>query len=306
MILCCGEALIDFLPRETRDGALAYQPFPGGSVFNTAIALGRLGITTGFLGGLSTDFFADQLRATLDASHVDYSFAPVSDRYTIAAFVKITDGHARYVFVDEGSACRSITVEQLPVLSADITALHMGSIPLIPEPSGTTFETLCRRESPSRVISFDPNIRAGLIKDKPAHVARMARLAGMADLVKLSDEDMTWLAPGASEAAFAEDWLKLGAGIVTITRGGDGATAYTKRFKADVAPVKVKIADTVGAGDTFTAGTLAALSAAGLLTKPALAAINQAALEKALAFAARAAAVTCSRPGADPPWAREL
>jgi fructokinase len=306
MILCCGEALIDFLPRETRDGAAAYQPSPGGSVFNTAVALGRLGIRTGFLGGLSTDFFADQLRATLDASHVDYSFAPVSDRYTIAAFVKITDGHARYVFVDEGSACRSITVEQLPNLAPAITALHMGSIPLIPEPSGTTFETLCRRESPTRVISFDPNIRSGLIRDKQAHVARMARLAAMADLVKLSDEDLAWMAPGATEEAFAADWLKAGAKVVTITRGGDGATAYTSRFKSDVAPVKVKIADTVGAGDTFTAGTLAALSAAGLLTKPAIASITQTALEKALTFAARAAAVTCSRPGADPPWAKEL
>jgi fructokinase len=306
MILCCGEALIDFLPRETRDGALAYQPFSGGSVFNTAMALGRLGLPVGFFGGMSSDFFGDQLRATLSASNVDYSFAPVSDRYTIAAFVKLTDGHARYVFVDEGSACRSITVDDLPVLSPAITALHMGSIPLIPEPSGTTIETLCARESASRVISLDPNIRAGLIKDRQAHVARIARMAANADIVKLSDEDLAWIAPDGDEQNFARDWLARGAKILVITRGGDGATAYTARFKAEAAPVKVKVADTVGAGDTFTAGTLAALSGAGLLTKDGLASIRQAALEKAIAFAARAAAVTCSRPGADPPWAREL
>jgi fructokinase len=306
MILCCGEALIDFLPRETKDGALAYQPFSGGSVFNTAMALGRLGVETGFFGGMSSDFFGDQLRATLSESNVDYSFAPVSERYTIAAFVKLTDGHARYVFVDEGSACRSIELDDLPVLSPAITALHMGSIPLIPEPSGTTIETLCARESDSRVISLDPNIRPGLVKDKAAHIARIARMAAHADIMKLSDEDLNWIAPEADEQNFARDWLARGTKVLIVTRGGEGATAYTKSFKAETAPVKVKVADTVGAGDTFTAGTLAALSKANQLTKEALASVNQKSLEKAIAFAARAAAVTVSRPGADPPWAKEL
>src|SRR5437870_4675891 len=142
MILCCGEALIDFLPRETREGALAFQPFVGGSVFNTAIALGRLAVPVGFFGGLSTDFFGDQLREALTASRVDYSFAPISERYTILAFVKLVGGQARYSFIDEGSACRMIAISDLPRFEDQVAAIHMGSFPLMAEPSGTTLEAL--------------------------------------------------------------------------------------------------------------------------------------------------------------------
>jgi fructokinase len=187
-----------------------------------------------------------------------------------------------------------------------VKALHFGSISLIPEPGGGTLETLMKREAKSRVISLDPNIRPGQIKDRRAHLARLSRMIAMADIVKISDEDVMWMTGKNEFSKTARKWLKSGAKIVIVTKGGDGVEAFTANFSIAQKAVKVKVADTVGAGDTFTAGLLTALTKAKLLDKKKLAAISQADLEAALAFAAKAAAVTVSRPGADPPWANEL
>ena len=306
MIVCCGEALIDFLPRKAADGGSAYQPFCGGSVFNTAIALGRLGLPTGFFSGLSADFFGDMLREGLKASNVDLRFAKVWDKPSTLAFVKLVDGHARYSFFDDNSASRMLTRKDWPKFGTPVTALHFGSISLIPDPGGATLEALMKREAKKRVVSLDPNIRPGQIRDRRSHLARLRRMIAMADLVKVSDEDVVWMTGGRDFEKAARSWLRLGARVVVITKGGEGVLAFTRRFALALPAVPVTVADTVGAGDTFTAGLLAALSRAGLLDKTALAAISEDALGAALAFAARAAAVTCSRPGADPPWAHEL
>lgn len=302
MIVCCGEALIDFLPREGG----TYQPLNGGSIFNTAIALGRLGVATGFFSGLSTDFFGDSLKQGLKASGVDLKYVKVWDRPTTLAFVKFDGGHARYSFFDDNSASRMLVKKDLPKLAAKVTALHFGSISLIPEPGGATLEVLMKRETKTRVISLDPNIRPSLIKDRRSHLARLNRLIAMCDILKISDEDVKWMTGKTDLTGAARKWLKAGAKIVAITKGGEGVEAFTKRFAISLPAVKVKLADTVGAGDTFTAGLLAALAKANRLTKPHLAAIGEEALREALSFAAQAAAITCSRPGADPPWAREL
>jgi fructokinase len=306
MILCCGEALTDLIPGVTAEGAPAFVPKTGGSVFNTAVALGRLGIPAAFFGGLSNDFFGDELRKAMLASNVDISLAPVSDRYTIAAFVKLENNQARYSFIDEGSACRMLAPEDLPSLPDKIIALHLGSFPLAIEPCGSAFEELCRRECHKRVIHFDPNIRANLIKDRVSHRQRVERIVAMSDLIKMSDEDLAWMAPGVSAEAFAKDWLKRGAKLVVVTHGKDGAVAFTQKFRAEVPGVAVKVADTIGAGDTFTAGLLASLYSAGRLNKADIAALDQESVLAALNLAVRAAAVTVSRPGADPPWAHEL
>jgi fructokinase len=306
MILCCGEALTDLIPGVTADGSPAFIPKTGGSVFNTAIALGRLGIPAAFFGGLSTDFFGDELRKAMLASHVDISLAPVSERYTIAAFVKLEGRQARYSFIDEGSACRMLAPQDLPPLPDRISALHLGSFPLALEPCGSAFEELCRRECHKRVIHFDPNIRANLIKDRNSHRQRVERIVAMSDLIKLSDEDLAWMAPGASVESFAKDWLARGAKLVVVTRGKDGAVAFTRNFRAEVSGVEVKVADTIGAGDTFTAGILAALHRAKRLNKADIAALDRDSVLAALNLAVRAAAVTVSRPGADPPWSHEL
>lgn len=302
MIVCCGEALIDFLPREGG----TYQPLNGGSIFNTAIALGRLGVATGFFSGLSTDFFGDSLKQGLKASGVDLKYVKIWDRPTTLAFVKFDGGHARYSFFDDNSASRMLVKKDLPKLAAKVTALHFGSISLIPEPGGATLEVLMKRETKTRVISLDPNIRPSLIKDRRSHLARLNRLIAMCDILKISDEDVKWMTGKTDLTGAARKWLKAGAKIVAITKGGEGVEAFTKRFAISLPAVKVKLADTVGAGDTFTAGLLAALARANRLTKPHLAAIGEEALREALSFAAQAAAITCSRPGADPPWAREL
>ncbi|MCL6705674.1 carbohydrate kinase [Pseudomonas sp. R2.Fl] len=306
MILCCGEALIDMLPRETTLGEKAFAPYAGGAIFNTAIALGRLGVTTGFFTGLSDDMMGDVLRETLTASHVDYRFCAVSSRPTTIAFVKLVDGHATYAFYDENTAGRMITTADLPAIGPECKALHFGAISLIPEPCGSTYEALMTREHATRVISLDPNIRPGFIKDKAAHKARIERMAAMSDILKFSDEDLAWFDLDGDLDALAAHWLNAGAKLVVVTRGADGAVGYTGRFKAEVASERVTVVDTVGAGDTFDAGILASFDRQGLLTKEKVAALDEASVRAALQLGARAAAVTVSRAGANPPFAREI
>lgn len=306
MIVTCGEALIDMLPRETRAGAAAFEPFVGGSIFNVAVALGRLGVDAAFFGGLSTDFFGERLTAALASSKVDTSFANVSDRPTTLAFVSLTEGKAQYAFFDEHSAGRMLTEADLPAFPVAVTGFHFGSFSLAAEPCGSAYEALMQREHVSQVISLDPNIRPSLIKNREAHLARLDRLAGMADIVKLSDDDLAWIAPDGTFEALAEAWLARGARLVIMTRGGEGAVARTKRLSVTVPAVPVTVADTIGAGDTFSAGFMARLTARELFSKEAIARLGENEIADALTFAARAASVTVSRPGADPPWMKEL
>ena len=306
MILCCGEALIDMLPRTTTLGEDAYAPYAGGAIFNTAIALGRLGVPTGFFTGLSDDMMGDILRKTLGESGVDYSYCATLSRPTTVAFVKLVDGHATYAFYDEGTAGRMITEAELPALGADCEAIHFGAISLIPEPCGSTYEALLKREHETRVISLDPNIRPGFIKDKDAHMARIRRMAAMADIVKFSDEDLAWFGLEGDEDALARHWLHHGARLVVVTRGAEGAVGYTAGHKVTVPSERVAVVDTVGAGDTFDAGVLASLKMQNLLTKQQVAKLSEEQIAKALALGARAAAVTVSRAGANPPWAKEI
>jgi len=305
MILCCGEALIDMLPRRSTEGERAFAPYSGGAVFNTAIALGRLGTPTGFFSGLSSDFFGDQLVADLAAAGVDASFCARTPHPTTLAFVTLTDGKADYAFFDEGSAGRLLDEAALPDIPDTVRALHFGAISLIPEPCGSAYETLMRRHAGRRVISFDPNIRPGFIKDRPRHLARMRRMLALSDIVKVSDEDLAWFDEGPFDAV-APRWLESGPRLVVMTRGAGGAVALGPEGRVEVPAVAVKVADTVGAGDTFNAGLLAALDRRGLLDRAALARLSGGDLAEALAFAARAAAICVSRPGANPPWAHEM
>jgi fructokinase len=306
MIVCCGEALIDMLPRKGADGADVYQPFNGGSVYNTAIALGRLGTPTGFFAGISEDFFGDSLMDGLKQAGVSPKFIRRKDLHTTLALVKLTNGHARYSFIDDGSAGRMLWKSDVPKLPQSVSALHFGSISLIPEPSGGTYEALLKKAAKTKVISLDPNIRPTVIKDKKKHMARLARLIAKADLLKISDEDVAYMTGKQHFAKAAKGWLKAGARIVAITRGGTGVEVFTKKHRLSLEAPKVKVADTVGAGDTFTAGFLTYLHRNALLTKRAMANIEATPLMHAAEFAMKCAAVTVSRPGADPPWAHEV
>lgn len=306
MILCCGEALIDMLPRQSQAGERAFAPYAGGAIFNSAIALGRLGVPVEFFSGLSSDLFGQQIREVLAASNVGSRYADVSARPTTLAFVRLNDGHATYTFYDENTAGRMLTEADLPALGDDIDALLFGAISLIPEPCGSAYEALMKREHENRVTLFDPNIRPGFIQDKQRHLERMERMLAMADIVKLSDEDLSWFGKTGSHDEIATSWLRKGPKLMIVTKGSEGATAYSKHHTVSVTPDKVEVVDTVGAGDTFNAGILASLHEQNALTKNAIAELSETAIHKALTLGARAAAVTVSRAGANPPWRREL
>jgi fructokinase len=294
------------LPRTSKEGVAVYQPHNGGSIFNTAIALGRLGIITGFFSGLSTDFFGESLVAGLKASNVDLKYTKIWDKPSTLAFVKLDNGQARYSFFDENSASRMLTTKDLPKLAADVNALHFGSISLIPEPGASTLEALMASEAERRVICLDPNIRSNFVKDRRGYLERINRLIVMCDILKISDEDITWITGRTDLAVAARKWLNAGAKVVVITRGESGVEVFTKGLSFKQPSLSVKVVDTVGAGDTFTAGFLASLQKAGKLNKAAVSYLDEASLRNAVTYAARAAAVTVSRAGANPPWLHEL
>lgn len=308
MILCCGEALIDMVPGETVGGAAAFVPHPGGAVFNTAIALGRLGVRCGLLTGLSRDMFGRQLADSLDASGVDRSCVVESDRPTTLAFVRLVDGHASYAFHDENSAGRMLRPADLPTLPAGVPALYFGGISLACEPAADTYAALLAREGAGRLVMIDPNIRPGFAPDAQRYRARLDGMIQGADIVKVSDEDLSWLMPGARPLRDkAGALLEQGPALVVVTRGGDGATGYlAKGTEVHVPAPEVTVVDTVGAGDTFNAGLLARLSARGVLAKDTLRGLSASILKDALEHGARVAAITVSRAGADSPWADEL
>ena len=309
MILSCGEALIDMLPRTTAAGEAAFAPYAGGALFNTAIAVGRLGAPSGFLSGLSRDLFGDQLQATLRAAGVDLGPSVLSDRPTTLAWVRLKDGHATYAFYDEGTALRMLTLEDMPPLRPEVAALVFGCISLVGEPCGSAYEALQAREAPARVTLLDPNIRRAFIDamgSQSALRARLARMTALADIWKASDEDLSWVMGPGDPEAHARAILDQGPRLVLVTLGGEGALAVSPTVTLRVPAPKVAVADTVGAGDTFTAGVLVALHRAGLLSKASVASLSEDALREAVTLGVSAAAVTVSRPGADPPWAHEL
>lgn len=300
MILCCGEALIDMLPRKSVEGEPAFAPFAGGSVFNTAIALGRLGAGPGFFSGISTDLFGEILADALAASNVDASLAVRSGRPTTLAFVTLTDGQAKYAFYDENTAGRMLAPDDLPALPGDVTALFFGGISLPPEPCGAAYEALMLREAERRVTMIDPNIRPSFITDEASYRTRITRMLGAADIVKISDEDLDWL--GMDIAGL----IDAGTRLVCLTEGARGVTAHFAGGSVTVAAKRAKVVDTVGAGDTFNAGLMAGLDRAGLLTKEGLTGLTPDRLTPALELGAAAAAITVSRAGANPPWNHEL
>ena len=308
MILCCGEALIDMIAEPTVSGGKGFVPHSGGAIFNTAIALGRLGIQTGLLSGVSTDMFGEQLISALQISHVATTHVIRSDRPTTLAFVQLKDGHATYSFLDESSAGRMLRPEDMPDQLPGVSALYFGGISLACEPCADAYAALLDRHSADRAVMLDPNIRPGFIKDQTRYRTRLNHMIAQADIVKVSDEDLDWIIPGPeSHAEKIPLMLQAGPSVVVVTKGGDGATGYLSDGAEVSVPVKkVEVVDTVGAGDTFNAGVLAALHQADHLNKSALRALSAGSLHDALEFGAKVAAVTVSRAGANPPWSQEL
>jgi fructokinase len=308
MILCAGEALIDMLPRKTEGGESAFAPYPGGAVFNTAIALARLGAPVSFFSGLSDDLFGERLSRVLTVNGVAHGLAARSSRPTTLAFVTLTGGQASYTFYDENTAGRMLSPADLPTIPADCAAGFFGGISLAVEPCAEAYVALAERMSASgRLVMLDPNVRAGFVADAGRYRARMERLFTLADVVKVSDEDLRWLLGDGDLGALAEAVRARGPAIVLVTRGAEGVTAYTGAEPLHMPAPKAEVVDTVGAGDTFNAGFLAGLHDAGLLSADAVRdGLPEAALTAALDLGVRAAAVTVSRAGANPPTRADL
>ncbi|POX39557.1 carbohydrate kinase [Streptomyces sp. Ru73] len=332
MIVVAGEALIDLVPASAADDEHApaspaspagtaaaalpsLSPRRGGGPYNTAVALGRLGSPAAFCSRVSTDAFGASLLDGLGAAGVDTSLVQRGPEPTTLALADISpDGSAGYGFYVEGTADRLFTLP--PALPDGVRALSLGTCSLVLEPGASAYEALMRREAARGVFTaLDPNIRAGLIADPDAYRARFRSWLPHVALLKLSEEDARWLAgaDGLPEGAAADavagavkEWLAAGPAAVVLTRGGDGLTVTTATDEVSVPGERVDVVDTIGAGDTVNAALLHRLDAHHALSPAALAALDADAWRDILAYAARAAALTCSRPGAEPPYASEL
>ena len=302
MIAACGEALIDFTPVEVYDG-LAYIPRPGGSPFNVAIGLARLGKPTAFIGKISNDRFGDMLRAHLTKNGVDLRWVAKGNESSALAFVIPDDaGGHDFAFYGDNTAEQSLTDADVPAaFPSDVTALHFGSYSLMLGGSARVYETLMRREHGHRVISLDPNVRPTLFPDHALYRERIERLLRYATLVKASAEDLAWLYPDERHMDIAARWLNMGPALIVVTLGENGAVGLSGNAVVRTSGLPVDLADTVGAGDAFMSALLARLDNKDLLNSQALKHLAEDAIEDALAYANRAAAITCTQQGADPP-----
>ncbi|WP_010257329.1 carbohydrate kinase family protein [Treponema primitia] len=318
MILSCGEALIDMVPLNIPGRGDGFLPCLGGSPYNTAIAIGRLGVPVRFLSRLSTDFFGEALVNGLVQNKVGIDLIRRTDQNSTLAFVKLEKGkEPQYVFYTEGAADRSFSPEDLPKeLPAEIKCVLFGSIALTMEPSASTIESLivreARRDSNSAlVISLDPNVRPFMIGDQKAYVRRFENWVRYATIAKISEVDFDFIYPGLGLEKSLEKVLSLGPRMALTTLGAKGAMALLRKEDGKVlrvsAPVvDLPVVDTIGAGDTFHGAFLSWLELRGKMSQSALASLTEAELYDALYFANRAASLVCSRQGAEPPTLKEV
>ena len=302
MIAVTGEALIDLVV--DHDGRVAAQP--GGGPFNTARTIGRLGLAPVFLGRLSQDRFGTLLRASLDRDGVAQGVPQLTGAPTTLATVDVdSGGAARYHFYLAGTSSVAMDYSELTAaLPADVTALHAGSLALLAEPIATAIERLITSDVPAdTLVMIDPNCRPEAVTDREAYLARLSRILGRADVVKVSIEDLAYLSPGVPAHAAAAALLGQGPALILITDGPRTAQALMAGQEVSVEVPAVQVVDTIGAGDAFGGAFLAWWSANGL-TRSDLHRCGQ--VLEALQAAVEVAAVTCTRVGAEPPWLKEV
>jgi fructokinase len=284
-------------------------PKLGGGPYNVAVALGRLDVPTSFLSRVSSDHFGEQLVKRLHASNVSTDLVQRGPENTTLAVVGLAeDGSARYSFYVDGTADR--LVEDPGPLPGGVQAVSFGTLSLVLEPGASVYEKVLRRESKRLLTALDPNIRAGLIDDPGAYRARFRSWLPDVGLLKVSVEDAQWLAEGSDDLRdvieIARTWISQGPAAVVLTRGGEGLSVITATGQVDVPPVKVDVVDTIGAGDTVQGALLAWLHDHDALSVEKVRALGSEEWTGALTFAGAAAAITCSRAGAEPPFASEL
>jgi fructokinase len=309
-ITCMGEILIDFLPIEEEGRTVGFRMHPGGSPFNVAMGVARLGQPTSFAGMVSSDLFGRYLRSFVEQQGIDTRFLLTSDASSTLAFVGYEDGEPAYAFYREGAADTRLTPEALPdAMFEETRALHVGSISLLKGSTPAAVIAAAERLKGHALIQFDPNVRAGLVEDEAGYRATIKRLFELADVVKISSVDLSWLMPDMTSLERAIGTiLRHGPALVVVTQGSKGILAGRQGDTEilHVPPFAVRVVDTVGAGDTFDAGILAGLAEHGALDRPALASLRPNQVRATLRFAAAAAALNVTRAGANPPRREEV
>jgi fructokinase len=292
-IWVCGEVLIDILPS---------GPVVGGGPANTAKALARLGHDVHFIDGISSDEYGQSARAELLADGVNLDLALASDKPTCTATVSLDDaGGASYEFLIDGTATFDFNSSWLPdPYRYQPQVLHIGTLVTMIEPGATALYDWAMSVAELAPIVFDPNIRPSVQPDRDLYEAAVEKWAALSAVIKVSDDDLAWLFPGQSIDDVANRWISDGVFLVVVTQGANGLMGYTSDGRVEVPGVKVDVVDTVGAGDTVGAIVVEAMLAHGLVE------LRGDLLRSVLTRAAAAAAITCSRKGAQPPYKHEL
>ena len=287
-----GEALMDLI--EFEGEVVAHV---GGGPANTAKALARLGCDSFFVGGISTDEYGRLVESDLSDSGVNLSFVNKSNLPTALARAVIDEnGTASYEFELEDTSSFAFSTSWLPTDFTDV--IHVGSVATVLEPGASELYKWVSRSD--AVVVFDPNVRPSIQSDKDSYRAAVEKWISLCDVVKLSEDDLSWLYSELEEEVIGE-WLKSGVSLVVVTLGAAGLRAYFDGGVVTVAAAEISLVDTVGAGDT-----IGAILVEGVLNHGLSGLVDEKVLREVLERAVKAAGITCSRAGANPPWRSEL
>lgn len=302
MFVVVGEALVDLVGQR---GGRTFSAHPGGSPANVALGLARLGVPVTLKTHLGRDAFGEMILSHLQASGVRVDSSDEGGAKTSLAVATLAAGVASYDFRIDWE------VGPLAPLPVETRCLHTGSLATVLPPGDASVIDLMEQEHKrGRVtVSYDPNVRPALLGDAERARPQIERLVAVSDVVKVSDEDLGWLYPDRHDEEVARAWLALGPALVVVTRGGAGVYAVSASLELQRDAVAIDLVDTVGAGDSFTSGLLDGLNRADLIggaRRDALVAIDEATLGSVVDAAAMIAALTCSKPGADPPTRAEV
>ncbi|MEW5422018.1 carbohydrate kinase [Amorphus sp. 3PC139-8] len=306
MIVTCGEAVVDFLPETDSDGHPLYRPILGGSLYNVALGLGRLGVPSAYYWELSTDPFGDWLAAELANAGVELAHLTRGVRPSTLAFVDLSGPEPHYQIIDAGQTMSTLDPASLGGLPAGARLFHTGSAILSLEPGGTAIERFVHEVSKTVPVSLDFNVRPPSIADLDAYRARLERLVASATIVKASAADLAILEPETAPETILSRWRSAGVPLAIVTLAEKGVMLATRDQMVQRPARPVALKDPVGAGDAFMTGLLARLSEFDALDTNALSALSAEHLNDALDLALDLAAYVCRRPGAVFPWRRDL
>jgi fructokinase len=307
MHVVCGEALMDVFDAGETAAGTTLNACVGGSPFNVAIGLARLGQPVAFFGAVSTDFLGERLMKALAQEGVSTAAVLRTPAPTTLGLVGLdAKGVPVYSFYGAQGADRQLTPAALERIPAGARVFHLGSYATVVEPIASTLRALVEAEHRRSLIAYDPNIRLNVEPDLGRWRAMLQWMLARAHLLKVSEEDLALLFPGVAPESLAADWLRQGVRMLVVTRGARGAIAWTARASVEVPTVATRVVDTVGAGDTVQAALLAWLAENDCLQPAAVGELDRAGLFEAVRFATLAAAITCSRQGADLPRRAEL